>query len=83
MPATARVHYRHVDQGERYEIIEMERRGQAFWAAIPAAYTSAPFPLQYYFEVRRGPAQAWLYPGFAPDRANRPYFVVRRSKENG
>ncbi len=28
-----------------------------------------------FFELRHD-ADAWLYPGFAPDLANQPYFVV-------
>ena len=45
---------------------------------IPGGYTGSPFPLQYYFEVRSASGSAWLHPGFAPDLANQPYFVLRR-----
>jgi len=34
--------------------------------------------LEYYFELKQGAASAWLYPGFATDLHNQPYFVVRR-----
>jgi hypothetical protein len=47
-------------------------------ASIPAAYTDSPFPLQYYFEFHAAPDKAFLHPGFAPDLANQPYFVLRR-----
>ena len=53
--------------------------GPGYRAAIPAAYTDSPYPLQYYFEVRESAEKAWLYPGFAADLANQPYYVVRRT----
>ena len=77
-PAAVRVHYRHVNQAERYQMEEMVRQGEAHRATIPAAYTDSRFPLQYYFELREGLDRASLYPGFMPDLANMPYFVVRQ-----
>jgi hypothetical protein len=76
--ASARLFYRHVNQAERYESAAMTLQGSRLTAAIPGAYTDSPFQLQYYVELRRTPADAWLYPGFAPDRLNLPYFVVTR-----
>ena len=76
--ASARLYYRHVNQGERWQSLDMQARGGAFSAAVPAEYTNSPFPMQYYFELKAAPSRAWLYPGFAPDRANQPYFVVRQ-----
>jgi hypothetical protein len=73
-----RLYYRHVSQAERFQSIDMEARQDKYAAAIPAAYTDSPYPLQYYFEAKAGPDSAWLYPGFAPDLANLPYFVLRR-----
>ena len=69
-----RLYYRHVNQAERWESVELVSGA----ASIPAAYTDSPYPLQYYFELRSAADNAWLYPGFAPDLANQPYFVVRR-----
>jgi hypothetical protein len=43
----------------------MDRKGAAYFAAIPGAYTDLPYPLQYYFELKS-----------APDRAGQPYYVV-------
>jgi hypothetical protein len=77
--ASARLYYRHVNQGERWQSADMQARGGAFHAAIPAEYTNAPFPLQYYFELKGGPREAWLYPGFKPQLTNQPYFVVRQA----
>jgi hypothetical protein len=78
-PGAVRLFYRHVNQGERYETTIMAAEGSRFHAVIPAAYTSSPYPLEYYFEIKHGSGNASLYPGFAPDLANQPYFVVRQS----
>jgi hypothetical protein len=77
--ASARLYYRHVNQAERFQTVEMEERENTYRASIPAAYTDSPHPLQYYFELRESPERAWLYPGFAPDLANQPYLILRRA----
>jgi hypothetical protein len=77
-PASARLYYRRVTQAERYRSAEMELKDGRYRATIPGDYTDSPYPLEYYFELKRGDS-AWLYPGFAPDLANQPYFVVRRA----
>ena len=59
MRRAGRLYYRHVNQAERWESVEL-RDGAA---AIPASYTDSPYPLQYYFEFHTAPDQAWLYPG--------------------
>ncbi len=74
--AGARLFYRHVNQAERWQSIEMENSGGRHKAAIPAAYAESPYPLQYYFELRESPEKAWLTPGFAADLSNQPYWVV-------
>jgi len=75
---SVRLYYRHVNQAERYEAIEMEPRGSSLHAVIPATYTDSPYSLQYYFELKTRD-KAWLYPGFDPGWLNLPYFVLRRS----
>jgi hypothetical protein len=77
--ASVRLYYRHVNQAERYQSIEMESRNNAYRASIPGSYTDSPYPLEYYFEFKERPDKAWLYPGFAENLANLPYFVVRRA----
>ncbi len=78
--ATAvRVFYRHVDQAERFEAVEMEAREGAYHGTIPAHYTESDYALQYYFEVRQSAAKASLYPGFGADLTNQPYFILRRN----
>jgi hypothetical protein len=76
--ASARLYYRHVNQAERWETVEMAAQDNLCRASIPAAYTDSPYPLHYYFEFKQAPDKAWLYPGFAADLANLPYFVLRR-----
>ncbi|HUB77422.1 MAG TPA: twin-arginine translocation signal domain-containing protein [Bryobacteraceae bacterium] len=73
-----RLYYRHVNQAERFESVEMEAWSETFRATIPGSYTDSPYPLQYYFEARESAEKAWLYPGFTLDLANQPYFVIRR-----
>jgi hypothetical protein len=75
----ATLHYRHVNQAERWQSVEMKRNGDRFEGAIPGEYTSKRYPLQYYFEVATGPAEATLVPRLAADLSNFPYYVVRRA----
>lgn len=77
------LYYRHVNQAERWVVAPMETQDGRFRAAIPAAYAESPYPLQYYFELGEGPEKIWLYPGFASDVANQPYFVVRAAAVPG
>jgi hypothetical protein len=74
--AAARLHYRHVNQAERWQSVPMDRKGSAYVAFIPGTYTESPYPLQYYFELRVTPDRATLFPGFASDLANQPYYVI-------
>ncbi len=77
-PAAARVHYRRVNQAERWLSLDMKREGGAFEAMIPGAYTHSPFALEYYFELRPSGGSPTLYPGFDPLFANQPYFVLQK-----
>jgi hypothetical protein len=67
--------YRHVNHGERWLSIPMQHEGTARKAAIPAAYTDSPYPLQYYFELRTATA-ATLHPSFNSTWSNQPYYAV-------
>jgi hypothetical protein len=79
-PTSVRMHYRHVNQAERYRMVEMRLEGGVHRATIPGDYTQSRFPLQYYFELRAGTETASLYPGFNPELTNVPYFVVRPAR---
>jgi hypothetical protein len=76
---SARMFYRHTNQAEEFRSEVMQLQSATFQATIPATYTDSPYPLQYYFEFRRGPDQAWLHPGFTPDLSNQPYYIVRQA----
>jgi hypothetical protein len=76
-PPSVRLYYRQVNQSERYQLADMTPRGGEYRAEIPAGYAQSSYPLQYYFELKQGSEKAWFYPGFAPNLANQPYFVVR------
>ncbi len=78
--ASARLYYRRVNQAEQWRSVEMMVQEKDFSAEIPAGYTDSPFPIQYYFELRNGSLNAWLYPGLDINRPNQPYFVVRQGK---
>ncbi len=74
------LYYRHTNQAERFQTLEMEARGRAYTAQIPALYTDTQYPLEYYFEVRESPAKAYVYPGLTPTLTQQPYFVARLGK---
>jgi hypothetical protein len=78
-PAATHLFYRHVNQAERWQSVEMRRDGHSFHASIPAAYTQSPFALQYYFELRQGPASAALFPGFNEIFTNQPYYLLQKT----
>jgi hypothetical protein len=81
-PVTVRLHYRHVDQAERWQWAEMDANGRSYKATIPADYTRSAFPLEYYFELRRE-RQAWMAPGFNATWSNQPYFAVWKRRSGG
>ena len=76
--AGVRLWYRRVTQGERWQSVEMQPGG-GYRAAIPAAYTDSPFRCSIISNCARRAEKAWLYPGFGPELANQPYFVLRKS----
>jgi hypothetical protein len=73
------LHYRHINQAERWQTIAMTANGTAHSAVIPAEYTATPFHLQYYISMEAG-GGIRIAPGFAPDLANQPYAVVLNAK---
>ena len=75
--ASVILYYRHVNQAERFKLAAMERREHHYRVTIPATYSDSVYPLEYYFEVKSTTGKALLYPGFAKDLSNQPYFVIR------
>jgi len=70
--------YRHVNQAELWQSVEMQRTGDDYQAVIAAEYTDSPFPVQYYFQIQTGSGKAWLYPGLEHRWHGQPYFFVRQ-----
>ncbi len=75
-----RIHYRHLNQLEPYQTEELAREGGQwqYAAVIPASYTDSPYPLLYFFEIKRG-GQAWFFPRLEATLSNQPYYVIRPS----
>ena len=69
--------YRHVNHGERWLSTPMQHRDASFTAAIPAAYTNSPFPLQYYFELHTA-TSATLHPPFNATWSSQPYYAIHK-----
>jgi hypothetical protein len=78
-PASVRLHYRRINQAERWQSLDMQGEGSTYQAMIPGVYTQSRFSLEYYFELRTPGASPTLHPGFDPLFANQPYFVLQRS----
>ena len=76
-----RLHYRHVDQAERWKRVEMQGDGGSFTAAIPADYTTTEFPLEYYFDLAGKSGATRLEPAFNETLSNQPYYTVMRRGE--
>ncbi len=72
------LHYRHVNQGERWQSMPMQPSGAQATAAIPAGYTDSPYHLQCYVSSVSGD-DSWLTPGFTDSLANVPYYVILQS----
>jgi len=75
--AAVNLHYRHLNQAENYVSLVMEKHEAQHTASIPAAYTATDFPLEYFFTISTADGKTGLYPGFAPQLTNQPYFVVQ------
>ncbi len=75
----ARLHYRQVNQAERWQTQDMKFTNATYTAAIPATYSKSPYALQYYFELGNGKESPALIPGFNANLSNQPYYVVQQS----
>jgi hypothetical protein len=76
---TPKLWYRHVNHGERWLSMPMQQTGNICSAAIPAAYTQSPYPMQYYFELHFAEA-AVLHPQLSVTLSNQPYYAVMPAK---
>jgi hypothetical protein len=75
---TVRLLYRHVNQAERWRVVDANAANSAYVATIPAEYTGSEYPLEYYFELVDKRGEAWMYPGFNKSLSNQPYFTVEK-----
>ena len=73
--AAPTLHYRHLNQGDRWQSLEMSPTSPGrYRAEIPAAYTASPYHLQYYFSATK--PNPILYPGLGPKLSQQPYFIT-------
>ncbi len=69
------LHYRHVNQAERWCMEPMRHNGEIYLAEIPADYTRSPYHLQFYVTSSKS-GENGISPGLAPDLANQPYRIA-------
>ena len=74
-----RLHYRQMNQAERWQSVALQADGRRWHGAIPADYTGSPYPLAYYFGVTEAADSSGLYPGLGPGLTAEPYFIARRA----
>ena len=71
-------HYRHLNQGEDFEAVEMVKDGPRHRLTIPGSVTDSPYALTYYFTVHSATGDAWIVPGLDGSLATQPYHVIRQ-----
>ena len=69
------LHYRHINQGERWKVMPMARAGTVHEATIPADYTGTNDHLQIYVTATTSDGVGVL-PGFPDDLAGPPYATI-------
>lgn len=69
------LHYRHVNQGERWRSVPMSGAGDRYTASIPAEYTRSPDHMQVYATAQT-PAGVRILPGFPENLAGSPYRII-------
>ncbi len=78
--AAVGLRYRHLDQSEKHEEVEMARDADRFVARIPGGYSDSPYPLQYHFVISDVRGGTSLHPGLGAALSDRPYHVVRQEE---
>ena len=69
------LHYRHVNQAERWRAMPMARNGHGYVAEIPADYTRSDYHMQFFVSLRQN-GQSVLAPGLETNLANEPYLTA-------
>jgi hypothetical protein len=72
--AIARLHYRHLTQVEKYQIVDLVRTGDKYEATIPGDFITPSYDVMYYVEAVNSFGNGSFYPD--PDRTA-PYVVVK------
>jgi hypothetical protein len=75
---TVRLLYRHLNQAEAYQEMDMDPAEERFTAVIPGSYTDSSYPIVYFFELQNQLGEAWIAPGFNEDLSNQPYYVLHQ-----
>ncbi len=73
--AAPTLHFRHVNQAERWSHAVMEADGDGYKASVPAAYTDSDYHLQYFVSAKAGGVPV-ISPGLDADLANEPYHTA-------
>lgn len=71
------LHYRHVNQGERWKVLPMATAAGGHAATIPAEYTKSNEHLQVYVTAT-SPKGVRILPGFPDNLAGTPYALIRQ-----
>jgi hypothetical protein len=69
------LHYRHVNQAERWRSMPKGGEGGRFAATIPGDYTNSEFHLQF-FVTAVVDGKVTVAPGLRDDLANEPYLTA-------
>lgn len=77
--APPKLHYRHINQAERWSTVEMTRDGERYMATIPAEYTDSRFHLQLFVTASQN-GTALIAPGLEANLANEPYRTVLHAR---
>lgn len=73
--AAPTLHFRHVNQAERWSHAVMEADGDGYKASVPAAYTDSDYHVQYFVSAKAGGVPV-ISPGLDADLANEPYHTA-------
>ncbi len=80
LPKSARLYYRHTNQAQAWNTLEMTQDAvDRFSAEIPGSYTDSPYALIFYFELNRSMDRPAMYPGLNSLLGNQPYFLLRQA----
>lgn len=73
------LHYRHVNQAERWSAVPMARSADGWSATIPGDYTAGKFHMQVYVTALDGDT-VLMIPGLAEDLSNEPYRTIMQGE---